>query len=221
MTSFRKSLPVATLAFVFSGFAMLVVAMPASAQTPSNAVANSAQPQVTFAKDVVPVLQAKCQDCHRAGGMAPMSLVTYEETRPWARAIKQRVETRMMPPWHLDKTVGIQHFQNDLSLSDGQIAMIARWVDEGAPLGNPKDMPPAKQWPTDDGWQLAKQFGQPDLVIDSGSYTMAAHGQDVWWKPLTEVPITEARWVLAVGIKPATPAGRKIMHHVLARLQQD
>src|SRR5713101_1523694 len=101
MTSFRKSLPVATLAFVFSAFVMLalvtVIAVPASAQAPSNAVANSAQPQVTFAKDVVPILQAKCQDCHRAGGMAPMSLVTYEETRPWARAIKERVSTRQMP----------------------------------------------------------------------------------------------------------------------------
>ena len=225
MKSFRKSLPVATLGFVLAAFVMLVlitvIALPASAQAPSNAVGNSAQPQVTFAKDVVPILQAKCQDCHRAGGMAPMSLVTYEETRPWARAMKQRVETRMMPPWHLDKTVGIQRFQNDASLTDEQIATITRWVDEGAPLGNPKDMPPAKQWPSDDGWQLAKQFGQPDLVIDSGSYTMPAHGQDVWWKPLTEVPITEARWVRAVEIKPATPAGRKIMHHVLARLQQD
>ena len=97
--------------------------------------------------------------------MAPMSLVTYEETRPWAKAIKQRVVTRNMPPWHLDKTVGIQQFQNDMSLSDEQISTIARWVDAGAPLGDPKDMPAPKQWPKDDGWQLAKQFGQPDLVI--------------------------------------------------------
>src|SRR5260370_41205170 len=112
MTSFRKSVPVATLAFVCAAFVMLVlatvIALPANAQAPSNAVVNSAQPQVTFAKDVVPILQAKCQDCHRAGGMAPMSLVTYEETRPWAREMKQRVETRMMPRWQLDKTVGIQ-----------------------------------------------------------------------------------------------------------------
>ena len=85
-----------------------------------------------------------------------MSLVTYEETRPWAKSIKQRVVTRNMPPWHLDKTVGIQQFQNDMSLSDEQIAMIARWVDAGAPLGDPKDMPPPKQWPNDDGWQLAQ-----------------------------------------------------------------
>src|SRR5690349_19893760 len=146
-----------------------VLAASASALRP--AAANSTELHAAFAKDCAPILQAKCQDCHHAGGMAPMSLVTYEETRPWAAAMKQRVETRMMPPWHLDKTVGIQKFQNDLSLNDEQIATIVRWVTEGAPLGNPKDMPPAKQWPNEDGWQLAKQFGQPDLVIDSGSYT--------------------------------------------------
>jgi hypothetical protein len=176
---------------------------------------------VTFTKDVAPILQAKCQDCHRKGSMAPMSLVTYEETRPWAKAIKERVVTRQMPPWHLDKTVGIQHFQNDFSLSDDQIATIARWVDSGAPLGDPKDMPAAKQWPDNQGWELAKQFGQPDLVLKSDAYTMPAHGQDVWFKPYTEIPITEQRWVRAVEMRPGTPAGRKIMHHVLAHLQQN
>jgi len=79
----------------------------------------------TFAKDIAPILQEKCQTCHRAGEMAPMSLVTYAETRPWVKDIKQRVVTRNMPPWHLDKTVGIQHFQNDISLSDEQISLIA------------------------------------------------------------------------------------------------
>ena len=98
----------------------------------------------TFAKDVAPIFQEKCQACHRAGSMAPMSLVTYEETRPWVKDIKQRVVARNMPPWHLDKTVGIQHFQNDISLTDEQISTIARWVDAGAPLGDPKDMPAAE-----------------------------------------------------------------------------
>src|ERR1041384_3653382 len=105
------------------------------------AIVNAAElsaPPATFAKDVAPILQEKCQSCHRAGSMAPMSLVTYDETRPWAKSIKQRVVTRSMPPWHLDKTVGIQHFQNDMSLTDAQISTIARWVDAGAPLGDPK-----------------------------------------------------------------------------------
>src|SRR5579864_2046553 len=176
---------------------------------------------VTFTKDIAPILQAKCQDCHRKGSMAPMSLLTYEETRPWAKAIKERVLTRQMPPWHLDKTVGIQKFQNDFSLSDEQIATIARWVDAGAPQGDPKDMPAPKEFSNDDGWKLAKQYGQPDLVLKSEAYTMPAHGQDVWFKPLTSVPITEARWVRAVEMRPGTPAGRRIIHHVLARLQQD
>ena len=176
--------------------------------------------QVTFTKDVAPIFQAKCQECHRKGSMAPMSLMSYQETRPWAKAIRERVITRQMPPWHIDKTVGIQHFANDISLSDSQIATIVRWVDQGAPQGDPKDMPPAKEFPNYDGWQLAKQFGQPDLVLKSEDYTMPAHGQDVWFKPLTEVPVTEARWVRAVEIRPGTPSGRKIMHHVLARLQQ-
>ena len=80
----------------------------------------------TFARDITPILQEKCQDCHRKGSMAPMSLIAYEETRPWAKAIKQRVASRNMPPWHLDKTVGIQQFQNDISLSDEQISTIDR-----------------------------------------------------------------------------------------------
>jgi hypothetical protein len=176
---------------------------------------------VTFTKDVAPILQEKCQTCHRAGEMAPMSLVTYQEARPWAKAIRERVITRQMPPWHIDKTVGIQQFQNDFSLNDEQISTIAKWVDGGALQGDAKDMPPPKVWPKSDGWQLTKQFGEPDLILKSEDYTMPAKGQDVWFKPLTQIPITEPRWVRAVEIRPGTPAGRKITHHALAYLQQE
>ena len=176
---------------------------------------------VTFAKDVAPILQAKCETCHRKGTSAPMSLVTYAETRPWAKSIRERVITRNMPPWHIDKTVGIQQFQNDRSLTDAQIDTIVRWVNAGAPLGDAKDLPPAKVWPDEEGWQLAKQYGAPDLVIKSEPYTMPAQGQDVWWKPLADLPMTEARWVRAVEMRPATPAGRRIVHHALAQLEQD
>src|SRR5580704_4257559 len=140
---------------------------------------------ITFTRDIAPIFQEKCQNCHRKGEMAPMSLVTYEESRPWAKAIKERVVTRQMPPWHLDKTVGIKDFQNDISLSDGQMAMIARWVDSGAPQGDPKDMPAPKEWPKNDGWQLAKQFGPPDFILKSEAYTMPAKGQDQWFRPVT------------------------------------
>lgn len=176
---------------------------------------------VTFSKDIAPIFQARCEECHRPGTAAPMSLVTYEETRPWAKAIKQRVLKREMPPWHIDKTVGIRHFANDRSLSDDQIATIVRWVDAGAPAGNPKDMPSARQWPKDNSWETSKLFGEPDFVVKSEPYTMPAHGQDVWWKPVTPLPLTEARWVRAVEIRPGTLAGRKITHHARADLEQD
>ncbi len=183
--------------------------------------AEVAAPQPTFSKDVAPILQEKCEGCHRPGQMAPMSLMTYEQVRPWAKAIRQRVATRQMPPWHMDPTVGIQSFANDMSLSNAQIATILKWVDAGAPQGDPTDLPAAKQWPDNKGWQLASQFGQPDLVIKSEPYTMPAKGQDVWFKPLTEIPVTEPRWVRAVEIRPGTAAGRKITHHALAFLQQE
>ena len=105
---------------------------------------------VTFAKDVAPIFQEKCEGCHRTGEMAPMSLVTYEQVRPWAKSIKQRVAARQMPPWHLDPNVGVQKFANDMSLSQKQIDTIVQWADAGAPQGDPKDMPAAKAWPKDE-----------------------------------------------------------------------
>lgn len=176
---------------------------------------------VTFTKDVAPIIQAKCESCHRPGEMAPMSLVTYEQVRPWAKAIRQRVATRQMPPWHIDPTVGVQSFQNDMSLSNAQISTVLKWVDAGAPQGDPKDMPAAKQWPDNKGWLLSEQFGQPDLVIKSDMYTMPAKGQDSWFKPTAEVPLAEPRWVRAVEIRPGTAGGRKITHHAIAHLVQD
>jgi hypothetical protein len=150
-----------------------------------------------------------------------MPLLTYQETRPWAKSIRERVIARQMPPWHIDKTVGIQQFQNDRSLTDQQIETFVRWIDGGAPMGDPKDLPPPKKWPDEPGWQLAKIYGEPDFVIKSAPYTMLARGQDIWWKPLTQIPVTEPRWVRAVEMRPASIAGRKITHHALARLEQE
>ncbi len=119
-------------------------------------VAASAQGQtsVTFTKDVAPILQRSCVTCHRPGEMAPMSLMTYEDVRPWARAIKTRTSAREMPPWHIDRTIGIQDFKNNPSLSDQEIATIAKWVDAGAPRGNPADLAPLRQFAGDSEWQL-------------------------------------------------------------------
>src|SRR5689334_2151651 len=113
----------------------------AAGQTPSD---------ITFSKDIAPVLQRSCETCHRPDGVAPMSLQTYEEVRPWARAIKQRTglgpHAGVMPPWYVEKNIGIQKFKNDPSLSAEEIAMIAKWADNGAPRGNPDDMPPLRAW---------------------------------------------------------------------------
>src|SRR4029078_6366932 len=96
---------------------------------------------VTFTKDIAPILQRSCQNCHRSDGVAPMSLTTYEEVRPYARAVTQRTgvapHAGVMPPWYVEKNIGIQKFQNDPSLSDAEIAKIAKWADNGAHRANP------------------------------------------------------------------------------------
>jgi len=198
-----------------SAFMILTVSLSAAEASSAGARA------MTFAKDVVPILQERCQECHRKGSMAPMSFLTYEETRPWAKAIREQVIKRQMPPWHIDRTVGVQQFKNDISLSDDQVNTIVRWVDSGAPLGDVKDLPPAKQWGDENEWKATKELGKPDLVIKSEPYTMPAHGQDVFWRPTTDVPLTEPRWVRAVEIRPGTLAGRRITHHAVAVLAQD
>jgi len=177
--------------------------------------------QVTFTKDVAPIFQAKCEACHRPDSIAPMSLMTFEEARPWARSIKARVAARQMPPWNIDKTVGIQHFENDRSLSDVQIDTIVKWVDAGALKGDPKDMPPPVKWADETGWNFKSRFGEPDLIVKSPPYHMPAHAQDAWYKPAVPTGVTEPRWVRAIEIRPSTIKGRRITHHALARLQQD
>ncbi len=199
------------------------LALTAVVLVPNAASAADRATTPTFAKDIAPIFQEKCEACHRPESIAPMSLVTYEETRPWARSIKTRVASRQMPPWHIDKTVGIQEFKNDRSLTDDQIDTIVRWVDAGAPKGNPRDMPAARQWPSGQGWYLARNFGQtePDLIVRSTPWTQKAGANDTWWKPVAETGLTEPRWVRAIELRPGTVKGRKITHHAIARLQQD
>lgn len=175
---------------------------------------------ITFAKHVATLMQQKCQVCHRPGSIAPTSLLTYDDVRRQLRRIKTRVEARVMPPWHLDKSVGIQDFKNDRSLSEAQIDTIVRWIDAGAPLGDEKDMPAPVQWSDPATWQLAERFGAPDLVVKSAPFTVPANGQDKWWRPAVETGLTEARWVRAIEVKPSFPAGRKVVHHVLTLLEQ-
>src|SRR5688572_5679972 len=158
-----KPLVVAVLAAVW----VMGAAGRASAQT-------AATRQVTFTKDIAPILQRSCQRCHRPGSVAPMSLLTYEEARPYARAMKQRTALRdapwsrgVMPPWHLERNIGIQKFKDDTSLSDEEVAMFATWADNGAPQGNPADMPPPLTFAGDAEWAL----GKPDLIVSDRKST--------------------------------------------------
>src|SRR5207245_5110770 len=177
------------------------------------------QGQVTFAKDVAPIRKQKCQECHQPNSIAPMSLITYQEVRPWARAIKGRVAARQRPPWHSDRSVGVQKFKNDMSLTDQQVNTIIAWVDGGALQGDLKDLPPAKPLVTDNEWQAVRDgFGPPDLVIKSSEYTMPGQHQDVWYRPMSDIPITEPRWAKMVEIRPTNLKGRRIIHHSIAYL---
>jgi hypothetical protein len=173
----------------------------------------------TFSKDIAPIFQAKCQECHQPGSIAPMSLINYQDARPWARSIRERVAARQMPPWHIDKSVGVQKFKNDLSLSDEQIDTIVRWVDGGARQGDPRDLPAPRPITADNGWKAERDgFGPPDLVVKSSEYAMPAVHQDVWYRPMSDIPLTEPRWVRLVEIRPTNLKARRIIHHSIAYL---
>ena len=191
---------------------VILFAAAASAQTtPANAP--------TFSKDIAPIFQAKCQECHQPNSIAPMSLITFAEARPWARSIKQRVSQRQMPPWHIDPSVGVQKFKNDMSLSQKQIDTIVAWVDAGAPQGDPKDLPPAKKISADNEWIGVKDgFGPPDIVVRSSEYKMPAKGQDVWYRPMSEHP--DHRAALGEDGRDSSdqPQGAQLVHHSIAYL---
>ena len=187
-----------------------VVGRPSATASSVSLSPQSITPQSpTFAKDVAPIFQEKCQTCHHAGTSAPMSLVTYDEVRPWARSIRQRVASRDMPPWHLDKTVGIKHYKNDRSLTDDEIATITRWTDTGAPLGNPADLPTPRTFAPETNWYI----GEPDLKVTTpNDFVMYANGPDWWIDQFADVELAEDRWIKSMEIKPSNP---KIVHHVV------
>ena len=125
----------------------------------------------TYSKDVAPILFAQCTTCHRPGEIAPMSLLTYKDTRPWARSIAAKVADGTMPPWHADPAYG--HFSNERRLTAAQKDTIAKWVAAGAPEGDAKDLPAAPKYA--DGWRI----GQPDAVLSmQEDYPIPASGDD-------------------------------------------
>jgi hypothetical protein len=180
----------------------------ANAQSDSETKATE---KITFSNQVVRIFQRSCQECHRPGQMAPMSLLTYEETRPWAKSIKKKVASRQMPPWHADPKYG--EFVNDRSLSDEDIDTIVRWVDSGTLRGNPKDLP--KPITFTDGWSI----GEPDLILSMNRpYTVRASGRDTFENFHINTRLTEDRFVSAVEIMPGD---RRVVHHVLAYVHQN
>ena len=172
---------------------------------------------VTFARDVAPILQRSCQNCHHAGAIAPMSLVTYEEARPWARSIKQKVTAREMPPWYIDRHIGITKFKDDPSLTDAEIATIVKWVDSGAPAGSPADMPKPRQFADVDKWHI----GKPDMIVSLPKpYELRANGPDEFYDVDVDPGFTEDVYVKAVETKPEAQSFR-VVHHATANLVED
>ena len=182
--------------------------------------AASAQPPaapVTFSKDVAPILQKSCQNCHRPGAIAPMSLLTYQDARPWARSIKQKVASREMPPWYIDRHVGITKFKGDPSLTDAEIALITRWVDQGAPAGNAVDMPPPRQFADVDKWHI----GKPDMVVSLPKpYELRASGPDEFYDVDVDPGFTEDIYIAAVETKPEAYSF-KVVHHATVNMIED
>ncbi len=207
-----------TRVFSSAGLVVLALAAVGLVMTPASAAAQGAtQEQVTFAKDVAPILQRSCQSCHRPGSVAPMSLLTYEEARPWARAIKQRVSRREMPPWYIDRHVGVRKFKSDPSLSDEEITTLAKWADQGAPLGNLRDLPPPRQFSELDQWHIT-----PDVVIEmKQDYIVKAQGPDESLDVEIELPFTEDVYVQAVETKPANAESFRVIHHATTNLIED
>jgi mono/diheme cytochrome c family protein len=154
-----------TLSLSLAGFAVFL--MPSTAP--------AAESEVTFSKDIAPIFERACQNCHRPGAIAPMSLLTYKDARPWARSIKVKVVKRQMPPWHIDRNVGITKFKDDPSLTDAEVATISAWVDHGALEGNPADMPAPREFTDLDKWHM----GKPDVVVTMPKpYVLKAAGGD-------------------------------------------
>ena len=185
-------------------FAAFLVVVVASVTSHTQAPATNAP--VTFSKDVLPILQKNCQSCHRPGQMAPMSLLTFRDARPWARSMKGKVESRQMPPWFADPAHG--EFANDRSLAPRDIETIAKWADSGALEGDPKDAAPPVDWPAD-GWQI-----QPDIVVRGPEFRVPARTpNDVveWVTFLIPSGFTRDTWITSLEIKPSEMA---VTHHI-------
>ena len=200
--------------FRMLGNAVAGLLLAGAASAPAQAA--GAGGDVTFTKDVLPILQRSCQSCHRPGAIAPMSLVTYEDVRPWSRSIRRNVEAREMPPWYIDRRIGIQQFKDDPSLTDDEIATIAAWVDAGSPRGNPADAPPPVEFLGPNEWRI----GEPDLIVSMPEpYLLPAEGPDEFPNVLADPGLTTDRYIQAVEVKP-DPDSLEVVHHVVTTMTE-
>ena len=213
MHGFRK-LTTLLLTLLLLALLVGVLTLPALAAEPAREAADAVAGEVTFTKDVLPILQRSCQNCHRPDAGAPMSLLTWQEARPWARSIKKRVVTRSMPPWHLDRSIGITDYIGDPSLTDAEIQTVARWVDTGARQGDPEDAPPPVEFSDLDAWT----FGEPDLIVYNDPIEMPATCQDQYPNPMVESGLTEDRWIKWIQYMPGD---RRVVHHSLQYAVQE
>jgi len=182
-------------------FSLVVAAMAAEAP-PQASREDASTESVTFHRDVEPILQKHCQTCHRPGEIAPMSLMTFEAARPWARAMKSQVLTREMPPWYADPTIG--RFRNERSLTQREINALVTWADTGAPRGSANDAPPPVTFP--DGWEI-----EPDIIVDVPPFDVPARGIMEWTTVAMPSGFTSDTWVTSIEIRPSE---RSVAHHI-------
>jgi hypothetical protein len=181
-------------------FAAAILVLPI-AHTPRSSSASTP----TFSADVAPIIFKNCAECHRPGEIAPMSLLTYKDARPWAQSIRQEVASGQMPPWHATQPRGT--FSNDRRLTDQDRDTLIRWVDAGAPEGNPKYLPPQPDFI--EGWQI----GKPDLVLTMPKeFAVPASGEIAYQNISVPTNFTEDKWVQAIEVRPGT---RAVVHHIL------
>ena len=172
--------------------------------------AAQAQTAPTFYRDVLPVLQTRCQECHRTGEIGPMPLTTWRETRPWAKAIREAALTRRMPPWFADPHYG--HFANDRSLTEAEMRTLSSWAEAGAPTGDPNDAPLTRRWPAT--WRI----GKPDAVFEMPrDFPIPARGAVEYQYVILPSGLTEDRWIQQVEVRPSNPA---VVHHAVVYIRE-
>ena len=182
--------------------------------------ASSNDVPLTYSADVASIIQENCTVCHRAGGIGPMELVTYQNVRMYAAHIKDKVVNRLMPPYYYDNDIGIQDLKEDWRLSQEDINTIVAWVDQGTPLGNSDEIPELNLLDTDD-WSLSNLFGPPDLLAHSTPIDVPASGLDMWHSPIVEIqglPEGEERCIKALQVKPRGVA-KTVVHHANSTFQ--